>query len=126
LLDAVHGAFDCAGVVFQGEPGDHGVQVAAQPGGERAQHRQVGVDGAHPLGERVLGAGQILDHPSEAGDVPDGGVQLGTAGADCLQKHRIGWVEVTRKAGDPTGDLAHCRRPWARRQPRERGRVNAA
>jgi len=38
LLDAVDGALDCAGVVFQGQPGDDSVQVAAQPGGERAQH----------------------------------------------------------------------------------------
>jgi len=30
------------------------VQVAAQPGGERVQHRQVGVDGAHPLGDLHL------------------------------------------------------------------------
>jgi len=34
LFDAVHGAFDCAGVVFQGQSGDRGVQVAPQPGGE--------------------------------------------------------------------------------------------
>ena len=34
LLDAVDGALDRAGVVFQGEAGDHGVQVAAQSGGE--------------------------------------------------------------------------------------------
>jgi hypothetical protein len=27
LLDAVGGAFDCSGVVFQGEAGDHGFQV---------------------------------------------------------------------------------------------------
>src|SRR5664279_3517033 len=46
LLDAVHGAFDGTGVVVQGQPGDDGVQVAAQPGGERPQHWQVGVDGA--------------------------------------------------------------------------------
>ena len=39
LLDAVDGAFDGAGVVVQGEPGDDGVQVAAQPGGERPQLR---------------------------------------------------------------------------------------
>ena len=39
LLDAVDGAFDRAGVVLQGQPGDHGVQVTAQPGGERVQRR---------------------------------------------------------------------------------------
>ena len=39
LLDAVHGAFDRSGVVLQGEAGDHRVQVASQPGGERAQCR---------------------------------------------------------------------------------------
>ena len=33
LLDAVDGALDRAGVVRQGEAGDHGVQIAAQPGG---------------------------------------------------------------------------------------------
>ena len=48
LFDAVHGAFDRAGVVVQGQPGDHGVQVAVQPGGERTKRGQVGVDLADP------------------------------------------------------------------------------
>ena len=39
LLDAVDGALDGTGVVVQGEPGDDGVQVAAQPGCERPQLR---------------------------------------------------------------------------------------
>ena len=39
LLDAVHGAFDRTGVVVQGQPGDHSVQVTAQPGSERTQPR---------------------------------------------------------------------------------------
>src|SRR6476620_8226361 len=40
LLDAVDGAFDRTGVVMQGEPGDDGVQVAAQTCGERPQRGQ--------------------------------------------------------------------------------------
>ena len=98
----------------------------ANPAVNERSTGQVRVDGAHPPGERVLVAGQILNHPSEAGDVPHGGVQLGTAHPDCMQKHRIGWVKPTRKAGDPAGDLAHCRRLWVRRQRRPRRRSVAA
>jgi hypothetical protein len=85
-----------------------------------------GVDGAHPFGERVLVAGQVLDHPGEPGNMPDGGVQLGAADPERAQPRRIVRLEVPRKTGDPAGDLPHRRRPWVRRQPRERGRVDAA
>jgi len=46
------------------------------------------------FGERVLVAGQVLDHPGEPGDVPDGGVQLGAAGADRVQPPSIVRLEV--------------------------------
>ena len=69
-----------------------------------------GVDGADPLDERVLVAGQVLDHPGEPGDVPDGGVQLGAAVPDRVQPRPVGRVEVAREDGDPAGDLPHRRR----------------
>ena len=50
LLDAVDGAFDGAGVVGQGQPGDDGRQVAAQPGCEHSKSGKVGIDRADPLG----------------------------------------------------------------------------
>jgi len=50
---------------------------------------QVGVDRTDPFGERVLVAGQVLDHPGEPGHVPDGGVQLGAALPDRVQPHRV-------------------------------------
>ena len=84
------------------------------------------VDRTDPFGERVLVAGQVLDHPGEPGHVPDGGVQLGAAGADGVHPHRVVRVEVAGQAGDPPGDLPHRRRRRARRQLRECGRVQAA
>ena len=50
LLDAVDGAFDGAGVVVEGQPGDDGIQVAAEACGERPQGGQVGIDRTDPLG----------------------------------------------------------------------------
>ena len=41
----------------------------------------------------------------------DGGVQLGTAGADRAHSLAVGQVEVPRETGDPTGDLPHAGRP---------------
>jgi len=46
------------------------------------------------FGERILVAGQLLDHPSEPGHVPDGGVQLGAALPDRVQPHGSIRVEV--------------------------------
>ena len=53
---------------------------------------------------------RFFDHPREARDVPHGGVYLRAAGADLVQAHCIGRVEVARKAGDPAGDSARRRR----------------
>lgn len=73
-LDLVDGALHGAGVVGQGQPGGDGVEVAAEPVGERSQGRQVVIDGGHPHGDRVLVAGKVLDHPGEASHINDGGV----------------------------------------------------
>jgi hypothetical protein len=83
----------------------------------------VGVDGADPLGQRVLVTGQVLDHPGESGDVPDGGVQLGAAGSDRLHAFSILRFEITWQAGDPAGDRPY--RGW-HRPLRELGRIQAA
>jgi hypothetical protein len=45
----------------------------------RARPGQVGVDRTDPPDQRVLVAGQVLDHPGEPGHVPDGSVQLRAA-----------------------------------------------
>ncbi len=71
-LDLVDGALHCTGVVSQGQPGGDGLDVTAQPDGERAQRRQVVMDDGHPPGQRVLVAGQVLDHAGEAGHMRDG------------------------------------------------------
>jgi len=49
-LDLVDGALYGAGVVRLGQPGGDGLDVTAQPDGERAQRRQVVIDGGHPRG----------------------------------------------------------------------------
>jgi len=43
------------------------------------------IDGGHPRGQCVLVAGQVLDHPGEAGNMLDGDVDLGASGPDRLQ-----------------------------------------
>ena len=80
--------------------------------------RSCGRSASTAPGERVLVAGQVLDHPGEPGDVPDGGVQLGAAVPDRLQPRRIVRLEVARETGDPASDLPHRRRRRMRRQPR--------
>jgi len=124
-LDLVDGALYRTGVVLLGQPGVDGLEVAAQPDGERAQRRQVVIDGGHPCGQLVLIAGQVLDHASESGHMVDGGVDLGASGPYRLQSCIVGGVEMAGQAGDPCGDLPHRRRPVPQNLG-ERGRVAAA
>ncbi len=69
------------------------------------------INRGHPPGQRVLVAGAVLDHPGEAGHMPDGSVDLGASGPYCLQTRLVSGVQMAGQAGDPSGDLAHRRRP---------------
>jgi hypothetical protein len=83
-----------------GEGGGDGVEVAVETFDQRVQGRQVvGLDPVHPGGE---GLGVLVSHRcGEVADVPDGEVQVWTAGADLLELGGVRHWEPVGGGHDP-------------------------
>ena len=104
-LDLVHGAFDFAGAVGQGEAVGDGLLIVADAGGEGAQAGVVvGFHGGEPAFQ-VAVAGSAGHHLGEAGDVPGEGADVGTAVFDGFELGLFFWPEVVGAGKQPAGDL---------------------
>lgn len=79
----------------------------------------VGVDGGHPGGEALQGAGAVGEHRGEGGHVPGRGGQRIRASQDLLELCLVAGVEPVGVRADPLGDLPD------RGRRRRRGEVGA-
>ncbi|GCD99164.1 hypothetical protein EHYA_06877 [Embleya hyalina] len=108
--DAVHGAFDTAGVPLQGRRGRHGVEVPEEVQCEAGEAREpAGVDGLDPGGKP--GSGAATGYLTEVADVFGGRIRFGTAGQDLFRISAFVLAQTLGVAGEPAGDLPHRRWP---------------